>query len=87
MSEDQLRRGIRVFRKSPDFVERIAVAAVVSFSDDGSLFAIDFLKPSLDLAIEGKDASLRLKVNWSNALGYTLLPLPAIDYFEPYHDD
>ena len=62
MSEDQLRRGIRVFRKSPDFVERIAVAAVVSFSDDGSLFAIDFLKPSLDLAINTmRDDSGRLR--------------------------
>ncbi len=41
----------RLVRKSSDFVERLAVAVVVAFPNDGSIFVIDFLKPSLDLIV------------------------------------
>ena len=54
MSDVQSRKDVRILKKSPSFVERMAVAVVVSFSSDGSLFFIDFLKPSLDLVADEK---------------------------------
>ena len=46
------RSSEHVVRRSPDFVERFAQAAAISFSDDGSTIVIDFLKPSLDIVTD-----------------------------------
>ncbi len=61
MSAGRAEAGERVLKRSPDFVERMAVVAAVSFSNDGSVFIIDFLMPSLDLVADeaGKIIGLR----------------------------
>ena len=53
--------GVRTLRKSSDFVERIALGAVVSFSNDGAAFIIDFLKPSLDIVVDEKGGVIGLR--------------------------
>ncbi len=37
---------------APDFVEKYAVAAIVSFPSDGSVFIIDFLKPKISILVD-----------------------------------
>ena len=42
----------RRVKVAPDFVEKYAVAAIVSFPNDGSVFIIDFLKPRISIAVD-----------------------------------
>jgi len=43
--------GDREVKVSPDFVEKYAVAAIVSFPSDGSVFIIDFFKPRISILV------------------------------------
>ncbi|MEB2835862.1 MAG: DUF3467 domain-containing protein [Desulfurococcales archaeon] len=53
--------GVRLVRRSPDFVERFAQMVIVSFPNDGSVFVLDFLKPALDIVADesGRVTSVR----------------------------
>lgn len=75
MVAEQSRRGERILRKSPDFVEKMAVAAAVSFSGDGSMFIIDFLKPSLDLVADEKGKIVGLRGELEQSVRIFLSPV------------
>jgi len=75
MVAEQAGGGERVLRRSPDFVERIAIAAAVSFSGDGSMFIIDFLKPSLDLVADEKGKIVGLRGELEQCVRVFLSPV------------
>jgi len=75
MSGVQVKRGERILKKSPDFVERMAVAAAVSFSGDGSVFILDFLKPSLDLVADEKGKIIGLRGELEQSVRIFLSPV------------
>ena len=72
---ERVGKGERVLKKSPDFVERMAVAVVVSFSSDGSMFIIDFLKPSLDIVADERGKLIGLRGEMERSVRIFLSPI------------